>query len=441
MTISTFPDGLGEHFTPENLLRLPIQYGTPLWLYDGDRIIKQIKKLKPFDVIRFAQKACSNTHILRLMREQGVKVDAVSLGEIERALYAGFHPGRDQSEIVFTADVIDEATLRRIIELDIPVNTGSIDMLEQIGERQPGHPVWLRVNPGFGHGHSQKTNTGGENSKHGIWYQDLPLAVEKIHQYGLKLVGLHMHIGSGVDYQHLANVCNAMVEQVMLCGEDIQAISAGGGLSIPYKIGEEAVDTEHYYSLWHEARQRIAQHLGHHVALEIEPGRFLVAESGLLMAEVRAVKPMGSRHYVLVDAGFNDLMRPAMYGSYHPISVLPVDALPIDGSPVDGLSVDNSDNEADLREADWQETLVAGPLCESGDVFTQLEGGEVIPRMLPPVSVGDYLIFHHTGAYGASMSSNYNSRPLIPEIMFIGGEARLIRRRQTIEELLSLEFV
>ncbi|MBI6547575.1 diaminopimelate decarboxylase [Xenorhabdus lircayensis] len=424
MTISTFTDDLSEHFTPENLLRLPVQYGTPLWLYDGDSIIKQTKKLKQFDAIRFAQKACSNTHILRLMREQGVKVDAVSLGEIERALYAGFQPGRDKSEIVFTADVIDEATLKRVIELDIPVNAGSIDMLEQIGGRQPAHPVWLRINPGFGHGHSQKTNTGGENSKHGIWFQDLPLAIEKIHQHGLKLVGLHMHIGSGVDYQHLANVCNAMVEQVILCGEDLQAISAGGGLSIPYKMGEEAVDTEHYYSLWHEARQRIEQHLGHHVELEIEPGRFLVAESGILMAEVRAVKSMGSRHYVLVDAGFNDLMRPAMYGSYHHISVLPVN---------------HCDNDTNLQETGLQETIVAGPLCESGDVFTQLEGGTVVLRMLPRVRVGDYLIFHDTGAYGASMSSNYNSRPLIPEILFTGGEVRLIRRRQTIEELLSLE--
>ncbi|MBD2810997.1 diaminopimelate decarboxylase [Xenorhabdus sp. Vera] len=426
---TTSTHDLGENFTPENLLRLPIQYGTPLWIYDGDNIIKQISKLKQFDVIRFAQKACSNTHILRLMKEQGVKVDAVSLGEIERALYAGFQPGRDKSEIVFTADVIDVATLNRVVELDIPVNVGSIDMLGQIGKRQSGHPVWLRINPGFGHGHSQKTNTGGENSKHGIWYQDLPSAIEKIHEYGLKLVGLHMHIGSGVDYQHLANVCNAMLEQVKLCGEDIQAISAGGGLSIPYEIGEEAVDTEHYYSLWHEIRQRIEQHLGHHVELEIEPGRFLVAESGILMAEVRAVKSMGSRNYVLVDAGFNDLMRPAMYGSYHHISV---------------LSVEYDDNNANLQgtslqETSLQETLVAGPLCESGDVFTQLEGGEVMPRMLPQVNLGDYLIFHDTGAYGASMSSNYNSRPLLPEVLFSEGKTRLIRRRQTIEELLLLE--
>ncbi|PHM68988.1 diaminopimelate decarboxylase [Xenorhabdus sp. KJ12.1] len=430
MTVNSGTANAGNNFTPENLLALPAVYGTPLWVYDSGIISRQIGKLKQFDVIRFAQKACSNTHILRLMREQGIKVDSVSLGEIERALHAGFQPGRDKSEIVFTADLIDEETLERVIELDIPVNAGSIDMLEQIGQRQPAHPVWLRINPGFGHGHSQKTNTGGENSKHGIWFQDLPLALEKIHQYNLHLVGLHMHIGSGVDYQHLANVCNAMVEQVVSCGVDIQAISAGGGLSIPYKNGEEAVDTCHYYNLWHEARQRIEQHLGHHIKLEIEPGRFLVAEAGILMAEVRAVKSMGSRHYVLADAGFNDLMRPAMYGSYHHISVLH------DDRHVTHSDIGKSNSHSGLRE-----TLVAGPLCESGDVFTQLEGGEVIPRMLPDISVGDYLIFHDTGAYGASMSSNYNSRPLIPEVLFAEGQPRLIRRRQTIQELLSLEEV
>ncbi|MBN0631655.1 diaminopimelate decarboxylase, partial [Pseudomonas aeruginosa] len=124
--------------------------------------------------------------------------------------------------------------------LQIPVNAGSIDMLSQLGEVSPGHRVWLRVNPGFGHGHSQKTNTGGENSKHGIWYSHLPAALEVMRRYQLQLVGIHMHIGSGVDYGHLEQVCGAMVRQVVDFGQDLQAISAGGGLSIPYREGEEA---------------------------------------------------------------------------------------------------------------------------------------------------------------------------------------------------------
>ncbi|MBK6261087.1 diaminopimelate decarboxylase [Citrobacter youngae] len=406
--------------TADNLLRLPAEFGCPVWVYDAQIIHAQIAKLSQFDVVRFAQKACSNIHILRLMREQGVKVDSVSLGEIERALAAGFVPEND--EIVFTADMIDQATLARVHELRIPVNAGSVDMLEQLGQVSPGHRVWLRVNPGFGHGHSQKTNTGGENSKHGIWYSDLPAALEVIQRYQLKLVGIHMHIGSGVDYGHLEQVCGAMVRQVVELGQDLEAISAGGGLSIPYREGEEAINTDHYFGLWNAAREQIAKHLGHSVKLEIEPGRFLVAEAGVLVAQVRSVKEMGSRHFVLIDAGFNDLMRPAMYGSYHHISAL----------AGDGRSLDN---------AAQIETVVAGPLCESGDVFTQQEGGKVETRLLPAVVPGDYLVLHDTGAYGASMSSNYNSRPLLPEVLFDNGVARLIRRRQTIDELLALEFI
>ncbi|WP_411753175.1 diaminopimelate decarboxylase [Serratia sp. (in: enterobacteria)] len=402
-----------------NLLALPQRFGCPVWAYDAAIISQRISQLQHFDVIRFAQKACSNIHILRLMREQGVKVDSVSLGEIERALKAGFEPGGE--DIVFTADVLDHATLARVSELKIPVNAGSIDMLEQLGQVSAGHPVWLRINPGFGHGHSQKTNTGGENSKHGIWYADLPQAVAKVQQYGLKLIGLHMHIGSGVDYQHLERVCDAMVQQVIALGQDITAISAGGGLSIPYQQGEEAINTEHYYGLWNRARERVAAHLGHPVKLEIEPGRFLMAEAGVLVAEVRSVKQMGSRHFVLVDAGFNDLMRPAMYGSYHHISLLPADGRNTDNQPL-------------------QDTVIAGPLCESGDVFTQQAGGGIETRPLPQVRIGDYLVFHDTGAYGSSMSSNYNSRPLLPEVLFENGEPRLIRRRQTIEELIGLEL-
>ncbi|KAF0855360.1 diaminopimelate decarboxylase [Pantoea dispersa] len=401
-----------------NLLPLAQRYSGPFWAYDAEIIQQRIAQLSAFDVVRFAQKACSNIHILRLMRAAGVKVDSVSLGEIERALAAGFQPGGE--DIVFTADVLDSPTLARIAELKVPVNAGSVDMLHQLGAVSPGHSVWLRINPGFGHGHSQKTNTGGENSKHGIWHSDLPLALAAIQQHGLQLIGLHMHIGSGVDYGHLQQVCDAMVDQVVAFGQDLQAISAGGGLSIPYRFGEEAIDTQHYYGLWNGARERIAAHLGHAVKLEIEPGRFLVAESGVLVSQVRAVKQMGSRHFVLVDAGFSDLMRPSMYGSYHHISLLPADG--------------SAPGEAHV------ESVVAGPLCESGDVFTQLEGGKVETRALPAAQVGDYLVFHDTGAYGASMSSNYNSRPLIPEVLFEQGVPREIRRAQTIQELLALEL-
>ncbi len=411
-------------FTPSTLAALAQQFSTPLWVYDAATITQRIASLKQFDVVRFAQKANSNTHILRLMRSQGVMVDAVSLGEIERALAAGYQAGLHQghAEIVFTADLFDRATLARVAELGVPVNCGSIDMLDQLGAVSPGHAVWLRINPGFGHGHSNKTNTGGEHSKHGIWHAELVEALARVRSNGLTLQGLHMHIGSGVDYSHLQEVCGAMVqlvETVQAQGMDLHAISAGGGLSIPYQAGEPTIDTAHYFDLWDQARQRIAALLGHAVALELEPGRYLVAESGVLVAEVRATKNQGSAHFVMVDAGFSDLMRPAMYGSHHGMEIIHAD-----GSAATGA---------------LQATAVAGPLCESGDVFTQGEGGVVLNRDLPPATVGDLLVLHDTGAYGASMSSNYNTRPLIPEVMIENGQARLIRRKQTVAELIALE--
>jgi diaminopimelate decarboxylase len=401
------------------LARIATEHGTPCWVYDAQTVRAQIEKLRRFDVIRFAQKANSNLALLRLMREAGVVVDSVSLGELERALAAGFEPRSEPAQIVFTADVFDRPTLQRVVELGVPVNAGSPHMLEQLGEKSRGHAVWLRVNPGFGHGHSKKTNTGGEHSKHGIWHAALHESLALVQRYGLALRGFHMHIGSGVDYRHLQNVCDAMVATVKEHGQDIRAISAGGGLSIPYRAGDPNVDTEHYFELWNRARHDIERIVGHAVELEIEPGRFLVAQAGVLISELRAHKAMGGTQFLLVDAGFNDLMRPALYGAYHGISVLEPSGAPRTAAP--------------------QDVVVAGPLCESGDVFTQSAGGEVEARSLPAGRVGDWVVFHDAGAYGASMSSNYNSRPLVPEVLVDGDDVRLVRRRQTITDLMDLE--
>lgn len=411
--------------TSAQISKIVEQYQTPCWIYDAAVIRKQIARLRSFDVIRFAQKASSNIHLLKLMKEEGVMVDSVSLGEVERALVAGFQPGDIQhAPIVFTADLLDRHALKRVVELNIPVNCGSPQMLEQLGQatagNSQGHPVWLRINPGFGHGHSRKTNTGGEQSKHGIWFEQLQQCMQIIAQYNLNLIGLHMHIGSGVDYDHLQSVCEAMIQQVKACGRDLSAISIGGGLSIPYRDGEGEVDTAHYFEIWDKARKEMEAYLGHAITMEIEPGRFLVAQSGILVSELRAQKQVGSNFFALVDAGFNDLARPAMYGSFHRITA---------HAPNGGA-----------RSTALRPTVVAGPLCESGDVFTQEDGGVVTTQDLPSCDIGDLFVFHDTGAYGASMSSNYNSRPLIPEVLVDGDNIKLIRRRQTVQELIALEL-
>ena len=402
--------------TRQQLLRdLATRFGTPLYVYDAAVIRRQLASLRMFDRVRYAQKACPNIHIQRLLRSEGASVDCVSLGELERALTAGFTP----DEIVYTADVLTEQALDRIVETGVAVNAGSEDMLSQLGQRSPGHQVWLRVNPGFGHGHSKKTNTGGSSSKHGIWHGELPKALARIDAHGLTLVGLHMHIGSGTDLAHLERVCEAMVQEVTRLGRDIRAVSTGGGLPVPYREGDPSLEVAAHHARWDAAKRRMEAVLGHAIELEVEPGRYLVAQAGVLVGEVRAEKQVGENHFTLIDAGFNDLMRPAMYGAYHEISVIARDG--------------------DASQRPRQLTVVGGPLCESGDVFTQDGAANVQPRELPRAEVSDLLVFHDAGAYGASMSSNYNSRPLAAEVLIEGDDVRLIRRRQTIEELLALE--
>ncbi|MEO7035645.1 MAG: diaminopimelate decarboxylase [Polyangiaceae bacterium] len=412
------PDSLGPTLI-EALLRSARNVGTPFWLYEAEPMRERVRQLRTFDTIRFAQKANSNVHILRVLRALNVLLDAVSLGEIERALRAGFQPGTEAHEVVFTADVIDEATLARVVELRIPVNCGSPDMLVQLGQVAPDHPVWLRINPGFGHGHNRKTNTGGPLSKHGIWHEGLEDALRLVDAHRLRLVGLHMHIGSGVDYTHLHQVCDSMLNAVRRLDRSIHAISAGGGLSVPYRSGEPEVDVERYYAAWNETRLEVERIVGNKVRLEMEPGRYLTGNAGVLVAQIRAVKKVAENHFVLLDAGFSELARPVLYGSHHDICFLTPAGASVAG-PVCPIAV-------------------AGPLCEAGDVFTQHDGGFVTFRDLPLPQVGDLAVVRDAGAYGATMSSNYNSRPLVPELMLDDRRLTVIRRRQSIEQLMDLE--
>ena len=394
----------------EDLVR---DYGTPTYVYDGEVIAQRVADLRPFDVVRYAQKANSNLAVVDWVRRHGAMVDSVSTGEIHRALAAGYPPTGDPDPIVYTADIFDAEALDLVVEQGIPVNCGSPDMIVQYGERVPGGEVTLRVNPGFGHGHSQKTNTGGEHSKHGIWHENLDEALEIAARYKIRVTGLHLHIGSGADLEHLALVAGAMESLALRVGSSLTMISAGGGLPVAYRDGDPGMDVEAYFALWDQARKRLEEKFGHSVSIEIEPGRFLVAEAGYLVTEIRAIKKMGSNLFYLVDAGFNTLARPILYGAYHPMSIAPSDGTP---------------------RAE-QDVVVGGPLCESGDIFTQEEGGFVRPQPLPEAKVGEHLVIEKAGAYGFVMSSNYNSKPKAAEVLVVDGKAHLARARQTVEDL------
>jgi diaminopimelate decarboxylase len=401
--------------------QLAREFGTPTYVYDAAKIVERINDLRTFDHVRYAQKACSNLAILDLMRRHGVLVDAVSAGEIRRAMAAGYSVVGDPPPIVYTADIFDREALDLVVKHAIHVNCGSPDMIEQLGRVAPGRSITLRLNPGFGHGHSQKTNTGGEHSKHGIWHTELTECLRLADHHGLGVSGLHMHIGSGTDLEHLAHVCGAMEKAAREVGRTLTSISAGGGLPIPYREGQGYVDLDAYYKLWDTTRKRLEDACGHPLRLELEPGRYLVAESGFLISQICAIKQMGGNTFYLLDAGFNNLARPILYGAYHAMSIVPCGSL----GP---------------RRA-MHDVVVGGPLCESGDIFTQEEGGFVSTRSLPVAEVGEFLVIECAGAYGFVMGSNYNSKPLAAEVLIDRQNPHLVRRRQSFDDLVAGESI
>jgi diaminopimelate decarboxylase len=404
------------------------KFGTPAFVYDAAMIRQRIADLSAFDKIRYAQKACSNLAILELIRRQGVLVDTVSANEVRRALAAGYEVAGDPPPIVYTADIFDRESLDLCVEKRLHVNCGSMDMIEQFGARLPGVGITLRINPGFGHGHSQKTNTGGKQAKHGIWHSQIPDCVELAKKYRLTVSGLHIHIGSGTDLEHLAQICGALEKAAEAVGPSLSSISVGGGLPTVYRESDEYVDIAAYFALCDAARKRLEAKFGHPVRLEIEPGRYLVAESGYLIAEIRAVKRQDDNVFYLIDAGFNNLARPILYGAYHPMSIAR-----------DEGRGERGEGREEAIDVPLQEVIVGGPLCESGDIFTQEEGGFVSKRKLPPAKVGDILIIECAGAYSFVMGSNYNSKPLAAEVLLDAGQPRLIRRRQTFDDLVREE--
>ncbi len=444
-----FPTTITE-IASQPVPELARRFGTPVYVYDAALIAERIADLRAFDVIRYAQKACSNLAILDLVRRNGARVDCVSAGEIHRAMAAGFKPGQESHppEIVYTADIFDREALDYVVEHDIHVNCGSPDMIDQYGQASraagtaakrwsgpaPPRRITLRINPGFGHGHSQKVNTGGAQSKHGIWHEQLEDCIERAAKHRLSITGLHMHIGSGADLEHLSQVCTAMEKAALVVGSSIVSISAGGGLPVPYREGHEFVDIAAYFELWNRSRHRLAAEFGHEISLEIEPGRYLAAESGYLVTEIRAIKQAGENTFYLVDAGFNNLARPILYGAYHPMAICPTDG--------DPGSEPGRPRPRPARPArPMRDVVVGGPLCESGDIFTQEEGGFVARRSLPEAKVGDYLIIGRAGAYGYVMASNYNSKPLVAEVLIENGKAHLARKRQTYEDLTRGESI
>ena len=398
--------------TDDDLLeRLAREHGTPLYVLDLDRVLAQVGRLTGFDTVRYAQKAHPGLALLRALAARGLAVDATSGFELERALEAGFTPDR----IELATDVLDRRTLATAARHGVRVNLGSADLIEPLAEAGGARECTLRINPGFGAGHDRRVTTGGPHSKHGIWHTELSATIARAEAAGLEVTGLHLHIGSGVELAQLEATIHAMEEHLLAAPESVRRVSAGGGLAVPYTADGREFPVERYQAAWRAAADRWQATLGRELELEVEPGRYLVAQAGTLVTEVRATKRTPAWDWVLVDAGFCTLTRPMLYGAAHRIEAL-------------------GGAQGPLRPQ-----VVAGPLCEAGDVLTQDRSGEPRPVPLPELAPGDLLAIRDAGAYGLSMASNYTGFPLPAEVLLEAGAPRLVRRRQTLDDLLAPE--
>jgi len=412
------------------LASLADQVGTPFYLYDGRELARRladITALTAGDALqaRYAMKANSNRKVLEAVRAAGLWIDAVSGNEVLRARRAGFAMGARPPVVMLTADVLRDNALTVVLEHGVMPNIGSPAMIDELRGAGYGGPIAVRVNPGFGHGHVQSCDTGGPSSKHGIWYQALAELRARAETAKLPIVELHTHLGTGPQVQEFDDNLRRFVELVagtLPQFPDVEAVNLGGGIPHPYRPGAARYDLTRFRALLLEAAERLAAAARRPIRVEIEPGRYPVAGAGLLVCRVKDVKQTETnakgpgQKFIMVDAGFNDLVRPAMYGAYHHISIV-------------GRGAGRAE----------EPFVVAGPLCESGDVFTRDEHELLDPRPLPRPEVGDLLVLHDAGAYGAAMSSNYVSIGRAPQVFWDDGHATLVSRRETLDDVVRAE--
>lgn len=385
---------LPRSLDPDLLTDLAAAHGTPLFVACAETLRDRFHRARrafPEAEICYAAKANGNPHVLRLLRDLGASVDAVSLGEVLAAERAGVPP----EEILYTGVFPPDGELDGVLRRRIRVNVNSAADLERVAERSSGGHVGLRVNPGVGAGHHRHVVTGGAGSKFGIPPRQIGGVARRARELGLEPARLHMHIGSGIRTPEPilegAEVLARLTGELRSAGFPVEELDVGGGWAVPYRPGEEALDLE-------ALSRGLEETLPEDAGVIVEPGRWLVAESTVLLTRVTAV----AGATVGVDAGLHTLLRPALYGAYHHLTNL----------------------TGGGREA--REVTVVGPICESADV---LAAG----RRLADPRRGDLLAVHTAGAYGAAMASRYNGRPLPGEVL-VDGEPRPVRRPEGWED-------
>ena len=399
--------------SPEEIAK---EYGTPLYVASEEVIrkhmhaVSQVITKYPYTA-NYSVKANTNIHILKLALEEGVNCDAMSVGEIKSLEMAGFPYDR----IFFVPNNVGPDEMKYAIERGIMTSLDSLSQLEMYGELNPGGRCAVRLNPGVGAGHCEKVVTGGKKTKFGIAEEDIPEIFEICKKYNLTIAGINQHIGSGFMQPdpYLQAVDNLL--RIALQFKDLEFIDFGGGYGIPYHKLE---DDEPEYPM-EDFKKRLEVILdyfvnsyGRTVMFKSEPGRYCVAEGVVLLGRVNATKQNAGKKYAGCDIGMNVLVRPSMYDSWHDVEVIR-----------DGKVVSRDE---------LSEITVCGNICESGDLLAK-------DRKLPGIKKGDLVCMLDAGAYGYSMCSNYNSRPRPAEVMICkDGSVKLIRRRETYEDLLRL---
>jgi diaminopimelate decarboxylase len=385
-------------------------YGTPTYVYNKQVMISQYQNLAQSiqytpSRIYYACKANTNCAILKIFKDLGCGVDCVSPGEVFLALKAGFDP----SDILFTGNNLTHSEILYAVSHDVLMTADSLSQLELYGQINPESDVCVRINPNLGAGHHKHVITGGLQSKFGIYHTDVDQIRSLLRRYNLHLKGVHMHIGSGILEPWLLLKGVDSLLEVASEFPDLEFIDIGGGLGVPYEPEEVPMDMREFgEKLMDIITQWVEKN--YEITLILEPGRFLVAESGVLLTAVTAVKENPKYTFVGVDTGFNHFVRPALYNAYHEI-----------------VKVGPSESVSESQEI--REVTVCGDICESADIFAR-------NRNLPPLREGDLLAILNAGAYGFSMASEYNSRPLPAEVLVDKATITEIRRRGTFQDLL-----
>ena len=390
----------------EQLNRFASEFGTPLYVYDTERIAEQYQQLiaafRETDTRFFyAAKALTNINILRFIHSLGCNIDCSSVNEAKLAVKAGFAPG----QILYTSNNISFDEIREAREMGLYINIDSLSNLRKFGEAFGGtYPAGVRLRPNIMAGGNLKISTGHANSKFGVPLEDLAEIIRIQQETGVHIRTLHIHTGSEIkDVQVFAKGIEVLLEQVHHF-PGLEVIDLGGGFKVPYKPGETGTDINALAQKVKEEFHLFEQKTGRHLQVWFEPGKYLVSEAGYFITQVNVLKTAGDKIFAGVNSGLNHFIRPMFYGAYHEI-----------------MNISNPD-------AVLKKYQVVGNICET-DTFAE-------DRELPEIRENDLLVFRNAGAYCFEMSSHYNARFKPAEIMVSGGKALLIRRRDVLDDLL-----